>query len=125
MMRLIAAAVIGFIVNDVAVYCWHRWISHAGVLRWIGRDVFRRRHFHHHLVQYPPHQLHARTYIESCDITFGAVEGLLLLAAAAIVSAGVITLTLMFVAACGGALHGWLAIRTHELCHASNESVQD
>jgi sterol desaturase/sphingolipid hydroxylase (fatty acid hydroxylase superfamily) len=120
-MRLIAAGCVGFLLNDVAVYCWHRWVSHAGLLRWIGHDVFRRRHFHHHVVQYPPYQLHASTYVESCDITFGSVEVLLLLGAVGATSMGLVTLSWMIAAACGAVVHGWLAARIHELCHISND----
>jgi len=122
-MRFIAAAVVGFLINDVAAYSWHRWVSHAGVLRWIGNDLFRRRHFHHHVVQYPPQHLHAPAYVESCDVTFGTVEVLLLITAAAVTSMSTVPLSLTIAAACGGVVHGWLAIRVHELCHASDGSA--
>jgi len=122
-MRLVVAVVAGFLINDVAVYSWHRWVSHAGILRWIGRDVFRRRHFHHHIIQYPPQDLHTPTYVESCDVTFGSVEVLLLVGAAFAMRIGTVPLSLTVAVGCGGALHGWLAIRIHELCHASDISA--
>jgi hypothetical protein len=123
-MRIVAAGCVGFLLNDAAVYCWHRWVSHAGILRWIGHDLFRRRHFHHHVVQYAPQHLHGSRYIESCDITFGAVEALLLLGAAGLMRAGLLTLPAMLAAGCGAVVHGWLAIHAHELCHASNDHAR-
>jgi hypothetical protein len=121
---LLAAGIAGFLINDAAVYGWHRWVSHAGVLRWIGNDIFRRRHFHHHFVTYSPERLHGWTYVESCDVTFGVVEILLLIGAVVVTWAGVVPLSTTLAAFCGGVLHGWLAIRVHELCHASEERVR-
>jgi hypothetical protein len=122
-MTFIAGMAAGFLTHDVAVYCWHRWVSHAGVLRWFGNDMFRRRHFNHHLVQYPPLHLHAPAYVESCDVTFGFVDVLLLIGAVLAVSLGTVPLSWTFAAACGGTLHGWLAIRIHEFCHILENGV--
>jgi len=117
MMTFVAALCIGFLLNDVSVYSWHRWVSHAGALRWIGNDLFRRRHFHHHLVQYPPHQLRARAYIESCDVTFATIEVVLLLGLTVLISIGATTLSSGLAALCGGMLHGTLALHAHKMCH--------
>jgi len=121
---LLAAGIAGFLINDAAVYGWHRWVSHAGVMRWIGNDMFRRRHFHHHFVTYPPERLHRGTYVESCDVTFGLVEVVLLIGAFVVTLVGAVRLSTMLAALWGGVLHGWLAIRVHELCHASEDRVR-
>lgn len=116
-MKVAIAILSGFLLHDVAVYCWHRWVSHAGVLSWIGRDMFRRRHFHHHFVTYPPARLRSMFYAESCDVTFGILEILLLLAAISLVVTGVVPAAVMLFAAGGTVVHGWIAIRIHALCH--------
>jgi hypothetical protein len=118
-MLILVATVVGFVIAEVAVYSWHRWISHAGLLRWIGNDGFRRRHFHHHIEQYPPQLLHTNTaYVASCDVTFGLVEVILFATAAALVT--VLPVTLVIASVTGIALHGWLAATAHRLCHASD-----
>lgn len=102
------------------MYSWHRWISHAGLLRCVGKDVFRRRHFHHHFRQYPSQRLRANGYVASCDITFGLVEVLLVIGAAAAGSTTVAPIPITAAAVAGIALHGLLSTKVHELCHAAD-----
>lgn len=60
----------GPLLAEFSFYCWHRWIAHIGILRWLPRDFLRSRHYHHHWDQYPRHQLRTAEYNTACDITF-------------------------------------------------------
>jgi sterol desaturase/sphingolipid hydroxylase (fatty acid hydroxylase superfamily) len=57
-------------------------------------------------------------------VTFGLVEVVLLIGAFVVTLAGAVPLSITLAALCGGVLHGWLAIRVHELCHAAEERVR-
>lgn len=123
-MTLAAAVLLGFFSAEVSVYSWHRWISHAGLLRRVANDAFRRRHFHHHFQQYPPEALRADAYVASRDVTFGIVEVLLLVAAAAVIVTDSVRLPVMIAIVAGITLHGSLALTIHSLCHASDDAAR-
>jgi sterol desaturase/sphingolipid hydroxylase (fatty acid hydroxylase superfamily) len=121
---LAAVVACAFVAAELAVYATHRWISHGGLLRRIRNDLLRRAHYHHHFEQYPPHALHARTYIASHDVTFVIVEAFLFLGAVTtshLVKLDIFTVVAMAIGVVG---HGTAAATVHAICHATDAGVR-
>lgn len=123
MITVAASALLAFVAAEIAVYSWHRWISHGGLLRWVANDAFRRRHFHHHFEQYPPQRLRAGAYVPSWDITFGGAEVLLIGGIVTLMLTDAVRPAILIGAVCGVALHAALALAFHSMCHKSVEVV--
>jgi sterol desaturase/sphingolipid hydroxylase (fatty acid hydroxylase superfamily) len=121
---MVTAIITGFVLAEVSVYVWHRFVCHAGLLRRYSKDFFRRRHFHHHVVQYPPARLQTDVYVASCDVAFRAVGILLIMAAAGAVLTRATKPLAATLAVAGMTLHGWLGAKLHELYHLSDDAAR-
>lgn len=124
---LAATVVCTFVAAELAVYAAHRWISHAGLLRGVRNDVFRRAHYHHHFGHYPPHALHARAYTASHDLTFVLADASLVLIAVTTsylfrletLTAVAMTIGVVVHGAAAAAIHAIAMPRTRACCSGS------
>ena len=121
---VVGLVALGFVAAELSVYAAHRWISHAGLLRRVRNDLFRRAHYHHHFEQYPPQALRADAYVASRDMTFVLVETLLILCAVTMPLLVELQLSVAIAMAIGVAVHGTMAATAHAICHVTDDTVR-
>lgn len=116
--------IVGALVTETAGYAWHRWLCHAGALHRLSADIFRRRHFDHHMSKYAAPAARRDTYSQSCDIAFQVLG--VILVASMIVAAVFDWFRVPTAAglASGVVGYGLVGSRLHALYHLTDRSAQ-
>ncbi|MDP3963752.1 MAG: sterol desaturase family protein [bacterium] len=112
------------LMGELSGYMWHRWAAHRGVFRWLPNDFLRRRHYYHHIEQYPLKNLRTARYVQVCERAFHPLGILVIISLFALYYTSFISLLTFFLLTGGGILYAILLDYVHASYHIELEVLK-